>query len=760
MVEKDKIYVSVILPLRLEWEPCYYLPSGMDGAESVAAGTRVSVRFSGKTYIGVVSAAGIRPEVDERRILPVLSVADGLWPVSMDELKLWRFVADYYLCTIGDVYKAAYPAVKINMEMAHARLSARRSMMLERKASALNIRKDRLMRSATRYMELADKARKDDTRKKYLEAKARYETQADALSSEIDALLADGRDTDSGTVHVPENAGFSLSGIQNTALDEIKRAFARHTPVLLHGVTGSGKTEIYETLAIETLKSGRNVLYLIPEIAVSRQLEERLGKVFGNILYTFHSKETAARRQEIAADVRAGRYVVLGTRSALFLPHHDLGLIVVDEEHETSYKQDAPAPRYNGRDTALMLARITGADILLGTATPSLESLYNCRTGRMDKVELRSRYFGSVDAEVEIIDTSAEKRKRGMSGNFSYKLISHINDALSCGGQVLILRGRRSYSPAVQCSACGDIPRCPHCNVPLSWHRHEGILLCHYCGWRTEYTGVCHKCGAAMEPLGAGTQKIEEEAAALFPSARIARLDSDTAMVAGKEDGIIRDFSRKKIDILVGTQILAKGFDFDGLSLVAVIQADSLLGQQDFRADERAVQLLEQFRGRSGRRGRRGLLVVQTSHPDHPVYRMFNPPEDNTAAGDALMDSMMEERFSFGYPPFSRIVKVILKDQSEDRLVRLSSELADSIRSAFGAGMAGFVQNTAMPVSVLGPYSPSVDRQSDMYIRNIRVSLKKDRSLAGNKRKLADLVRRFGVAHSCQGRICLDVDPL
>ena len=296
----------------------------------------------------------------------------------------------------------------------------------------------------------------------------------------------------------------------------------------------------------------------------------------------------------------------------MFLPHHDLGLIVVDEEHDTSYKQDAPAPRYNGRDTALMLARIMGAEVLLGTATPSLESLYNCRSGRMDKVDLNCRYFGSADADVEIVDTRAERRKHGMSGNFSFKLIAHINDALAHGGQVLILRGRRAYSPAVQCSACGDIPRCPHCNVPLSWHRQEGILLCHYCGWREPYTGKCRKCGGDLEPLGSGTQRIEEEASALFPDARVARLDGDTAMEAGREEEIIRDFAKRSIDILIGTQILAKGFDFDGLSLVAVIQADSLLGQQDFRADERAVQLLEQFRGRSGRRGDKGLLVIQT----------------------------------------------------------------------------------------------------------------------------------------------------
>lgn len=750
MPDKNRTYISVMLPLLLEWEPYYWCDS------EVEVGTRVSVRFAGRSYVGVVSNVGVVPKIGIDKILPVISVMRGLAPVSEVELKLWRFVSEYYLCTVGEVYKAAYPALKIGVEMSAAREDERRRLAVERRKASVVSMIARLDAGIAGKQEAAAKSRKDSTREKYLSAAGRLEARRSVLKEELARLDAAGETPVSGRSMLPDNAGFSLSSVQREAYGKIQDAFSGHEPVLLEGVTGSGKTEIYASLAMEALKRGKNVLYLVPEIAVSRQLEERLGRIFGPLLRAFHSKETASVRQRIASEVRSGRYVVLGTRSALFLPHHDLGLIIVDEEHDTSYKQDAPAPRYNGRDTALMLARICGADIILGTATPSLESLYNCRTGRMAKIELKERYFGSSDSDVEIIDTAAERRKHGMSGNFSFKLISLIRAALASGGQVLVLRARRAYSPAVQCSSCGDIPRCPHCNVPLSWHRDEGILLCHYCGWRTPYDGVCGKCGAPLVPLGAGTQRIEEEARELFPEARIARLDSDTAMSAANEAAVIRDFAAKKTDILIGTQIITKGFDFDGLSLVAVLQADSLLGQQDFRADEHAVQLLEQFRGRSGRRNSKGCLVIQTAHPEHPVYKVLG--QEGSRSG--LVEQMMEERFAFGYPPFSRIVKIIVKDSDEARAEKLSADLASSVRAAFGPGRLQILAGPSAKVTVTGPYAPPVDRQSDMYIRHIRVSLKKDSELAENKRKLADTVWKFAGKNKCAGRIALDVDPV
>lgn len=759
MPDLDKIYVSVILPLRLEWEPVYRVPEEIAGSCSVNVGDRVTVRFAARLYSGVVSAVNVTPAAHIKKVFPIVSLDKNLDPVSVNELKLWRFVADYYLCSVGEVFKAAYPALKINLEESRARAAERRQRSIDKKKEALKARRERLESSLEQRLPRAE-AETGPKAKERLEASVQQmRERIAALTEAVSSLESVGTQVEAD-VAVPASSGFSLSAAQKEALTSIRDGFSSGKPVLLDGVTGSGKTEIYISLALDAISKGRNVLYMVPEIAVSRQLEERLKRIFGDMLLTFHSKESSASRVNVAEAMKSRQYVVLGTRSSIFLPHHDLGVVIVDEEHDSSYKQDAPAPRYNGRDTALMLAKLNRADVVLGSATPSLESLYNCKTGKMAYVRLSERYFGAEDSDVEIIDTISERRKRGMKGSFSYKLIERINEVLADGGQILLLRARRAYSPAVQCVSCGDIPRCPHCNVPLSYHRQEGVLMCHYCGWRTLFDAKCGKCGGALEPVGAGTQKIEEEAAALFPSARIARLDSDTASAAGRENEIIREFSRKKIDILVGTQIVAKGFDFDGLSMVAVIGADSLVGQQDFRADERSVQLLEQFRGRCGRRGEKGLFVIQTAQPSHPVYRVFARSDEDGGDVKSLMDNMLNERFQFGYPPFSRIVKIIVKDTDEGRLDRMSLALAGALRSRFGVPVAGFVQGSNAGITVTGPFAPPVDKQSDSFIRDIRVSLRKDKSLASNKSALASTVSSFEAQYSYAGHVALDVDPL
>lgn len=759
MPDLDKIYVSVILPLRLEWEPVYRVPEEIAGSGSVNVGDRVTVRFAARLYSGVVSAVNVTPAAHIKKVFPIVSLDKNLDPVSVNELKLWRFVADYYLCSVGEVFKAAYPALKINLEESRARAAERRQRSIDKKKEALKARREKLEASLEQRLARAE-AETGSKAKERLEASVQQlQERIAALTEAVSSLESVGTQAEAD-VEAPASSGFSLSAAQKEALTSIWDGFSSGKPVLLDGVTGSGKTEIYISLALDAISKGRNVLYMVPEIAVSRQLEERLKRIFGDMLLTFHSKESSASRVNVAETMKSRQYVVLGTRSSIFLPHHDLGVVIVDEEHDSSYKQDAPAPRYNGRDTALMLAQLNRADVVLGSATPSLESLYNCKTGKMAYVRLSERYFGAEDSDVEIIDTIAERRKRGMKGSFSYKLIERINAVLSDGGQILLLRARRAYSPAVQCVSCGDIPRCPHCNVPLSYHRQEGVLMCHYCGWRTPFDAKCGKCGGTLEPVGAGTQKIEEEAAALFPSARIARLDSDTASAAGRENEIIREFSRKKIDILVGTQIIAKGFDFDGLSMVAVIGADSLVGQQDFRADERSVQLLEQFRGRCGRRGEKGLFVIQTAQPSHPVYRVFARSDEDGVDVKSLMDNMLSERFRFGYPPFSRIVKIIVKDTEEGRLDRMSLALAGALRSRFGVPVAGFVQGSNAGIAVTGPFAPPVDKQSDSFIRDIRVSLRKDKSLASNKSALASTVYSFEAQYSYAGHVALDVDPL
>lgn len=757
--------------------------------EQVRVGDRVRVNFAGKEYVGVVSMADAGKQAEEMGIVdkvkPILGMAEGLEPVTREEIELWRQIAEYYLCTVGEVYKAAYPAQKVEKEVVQARQEALKVEREEKNRTKIADKIKRLEERAEKKAELAAKARKSESRERYLAEKEMLEGEIGLLVRELTSMVGElcrttGSVTgygDSVTYHQDEEPiggsiietsegtekEISLSAAQEEAYSKIKEIFAKGKPALLHGVTGSGKTEIYLKLAQETLAMGKNVLYLVPEIALSRQLEDRISETFPELL-VFHSGETMSRKREVATVLRhAGEpaegkgYVVLGTRSAIFLPHKNLGLVIVDEEHDTSYKQDSPAPRYNGRETAIMMAKIFGANVILGSATPSLESLYNCSVGRYGLVTLNKRFYDAADSDIEIIDTIAERRKNGMIGNFSRKLIEHIGKCLGEQRQVLILRERRAYSPIVQCQECGDIPKCRCCNVSLSLHRRaDGSerLVCHYCGRVYEYTGKCHKCGGELKPLGSGTQKIEEEASKLFPNARIARLDSDTAQSRKYETDTIRKFSNGEIDILIGTRMVAKGFDFSGLSLVAVLQADSILGQEDYRADERGLQLLEQFRGRCGRRGEKGLFVIQTSQPEHPVYQSIDGKLDE----NGTMARFLGERKLFGYPPYSRVIGVVIKDYNQARVDLLSRDLGEYLRGALAVKVS-FAPGVQNGPNVIGPYSPAIDKISNQNIRQIRVLLPKDRSLARNKETLAAAVERFEKEKKYSGHIALDVDP-
>ena len=730
-------FISVILPLKLEWEPCY------KSSETVEVGERVRVNFARKEYIGVVSATEIQPDISPSKILSVTQIERGLEKIRIEEIELWRQVSQYYLCTIGEVYKAAYPLGKTSMEESRStavqKVAARREKLIE----SFEIKIAKLEERLAKKTELAQRAKEG--------TKAR-----NTYLSEIDKIRDDISRTEQArqTVAISHNAQsartdtipfkrLSLSDAQKRAYRSILEGFKDNKPVLLHGVTGSGKTEIYTTLAQETLSEQKNVLYLVPEIALSRQLEDRLYKHFGDRLIVFHSGESAASKRDSAEKIRKSAqenngYIVLSTRSGLFLPHHNLGLIIVDEEHDSSYKQDTPAPRYNGRDTALILSRIHKCNIILGSATPSLEEIYNTVTQRHVLVRLTEKYHLSEDAEIELIDTKAERRKHGMSGNFSLKLIGYIQQTLAEGGQVLILRSRRAWATVMQCEKCGEIQKCPHCNVSMSYHKASEKMVCHYCGKSYAYTGNCTKCDGTLIGLGAGTQKIEEEASLLFPDARIARLDSDTAQNKANEAKIIRDFAKGETDILIGTQIITKGFDFEKLKLVAVISADSMLGIQDFRADEKALHLLEQFKGRCGRRGERGMLVIQTSQPKHPIY--LNMINNNSEASNI---SLLMERKDFDFPPYTRIIEVTIKDTYEDRAERMAAILSSNL-NAF---------------NVCGPYSPVINKISDQHIRKIRISLKKDKNLVEKKKLFKETVRTFEKDNKYDNHISIDVDP-
>lgn len=815
-----RTYISVILPLKLEWEPCYALPQSIqvsqegrpvikegqerdrDGqrgitGERVKVGDRVKVEFARKAYTGVVSAVGIEPQTDPEKIKEFITIETGLERIREEEIALWRRVAEYYMCTVGEVYKAAYPQRKIDLEAARA---AALHKAEERHERVLNAMREKI---AKLKVKLEEKENALASAKPGTKKREQIEGMVERLTKEVsiaeEALAnaeSSGQTGQAGQTGQTGQAGLSRSGnptqsepditltpAQEEAYTKAAESLKTNKPVMLHGVTGSGKTEIYIRLAADALRKGKNVLYLVPEIALSKQLTDRLSEHFGERLLAYNSGESEARRRAIAEAIRkvaeairnvaettcngtdktnctAGaqnqaNYIVLGTRSSLFLPHNNLGLIIVDEEHDSSYKQDSPAPRYNGRDTALMLSVIHRCGIILGSATPSLEEMYNCECGRHTLVTLTERFHGAQNSDIDIIDTKAERKKRGMVGSFSRKLIDQIRSTLAEGGQVMILRSRRAWAAALQCEECGDIPKCPHCNVSMCYHKRgeNGIMKCHYCGHTESYTGSCAKCGKALRPLGAGTQKIEEEAAGLFPEATIARLDSDTAQNRGYETKVIKDFADGKIDILIGTQILTKGFDFSNLRLTAVIAADSMLGLQDFRADEKAMQVLEQFRGRCGRRDSKGTIVIQTSQPEHPVYHRLRQGNINAFSTDLLT-----ERKTFGFPPYSRIIELTIRDKYEDRAERMVTKLAAELRKAFHCPQQrGLLMLANSPIT--GPYAPVVDRVQEQHIRCIRVSLKKDRTLKENKAKLYETVQKFEREQKYADHITLNVDP-
>ena len=735
----QKQYISVILPLRLEWIPCY------SADMEVRQGDRVRVIFANKEYVGVTYRTGIVPDVSPEKVRDIICVENDIPSVLPQEMELWMKVAEYYMCTVGEVYKAAYPGMKINMEQARAQAKAK---VCQRREKAIELIQNRIAKLQSRLEKKESAAAEAKEGTKSLQSllsdiiRIKEELAAGncALEKARESLTA----AENGMI-IPQNLPIEdnvhLSEAQESAIENIRSSFQAGKPALLHGVTGSGKTEIYIKLAFEAIRNNKNVLYLVPEIALSRQLEERLSVHLGERLLTFHSSESAASRRNSAEIIRnmsgaSSNYIALCTRSGVFLPHHNLGLIIVDEEHDSSYKQDSPAPRYNGRDTALMMSKIhTGCNLILGSATPSLESVYNALAGRHTLVTLTEKYHGAGTADIEIIDTKAERRKRGMAGSFSRKLIEHINSTLQSGEQVLILRSRRAWATTLQCDECGEIQKCPHCNVSLSFHKNKGTMLCHYCGYSAPYTGTCQKCNGQLSGLGTGTQKIEEEAASLFPEAVIARLDSDSSE---SQRSIINDFTDGKTDILIGTQMVGKGFDFSNLGLVAVIAADGMLGIQDFRADEKALHLLEQFRGRCGRREKNGLFVIQTSQPEHPVYRNLCGA-DNTN----LSETLLTERKDFGFPPFSRIIEITIKDKYADRVERMSGWLSERL-SKF---------------EMTGPYLPVIDRIADQHLRKIRICLPKDRTLFEKKKMIREIISRFETSYKYDGHIVIDVDP-
>ena len=654
------------------------------GGCKVAPGTRVRVHFGKREMIGVVRGFRYadRGEVPLERLGKPLEYKeiDGvveLPAIKREQLEFWQLVADYYLWTVGEVYKAAYPALAVRQESVKSRKSP--ELFLERISfSPEGISQQRLP---------------------------------------------------------------MLSQRQQGAFDEIRAHFGSgKRPVLLHGATGSGKTEIYVKLAQEVLAKGKNVLYMVPEIALSKELESRLKGYFGERLLLFHSKVTAAQKHFVHSVVlQAGGnspVVVLGTRSSLFLPFAQLGLVIVDEEHDPSYKQSDPAPRYNARDAAVLLASIYGAHLIMGSATPSFESLYNVSIKKYARVMLPFRYFGAPAPDVEIIDTIKARRIGEMKGSFSQKLINALKENMEQGGQALVFRNRRSYSPMVQCDNCGQIPKCPHCNVSLSYHRYNNTLRCHYCDYTSLFSSRCPQCSSGeLVARGAGTERVEEELRELLPLARIERFDADVAESKREEERIISSFAKGEIDILVGTQMLSKGFDFEKLSLVALLQADTVLGMEDFRADERALQLFTQLIGRSGRRGIRGKMLIQSAQKNHPIFKIFKL---DTLFPDS--SALLDERREFRFAPYVRMVKITLRHRTMEELERLTAAVAA-------------IQVPCLEIT--GPFVPGLERLRGEWQRAFYVKFARDSRLSHNKRVLMERLEALNAPNS----IVVDVDP-
>lgn len=692
----------------------------------VRMGVRVLVPLGrSKTYTAMaVQLHSEKPEFETR---PIIQVIDAEPVLIKQQLRLWQWISTYYMSPIGDVFKAALPAglkaeenyrpKTVRCVTLPANLRSEQSLHM-----ALTILKRALKQHQTfsTYLQLSHWSEIDgETPPAHIAEIACDELQNAANAS--DAVLRQliqrnflelyhrevGRLNTSGEYH-PERIQ-PLSPAQQAAEDSIQKQFNEKNVVLLHGVTSSGKTEIYIHLIKKAIDEGKQVLYLLPEIALTVQMTRRLQNVFGSRLGIYHSKYSDAERVEIwKKQLSSEPYdVILGARSAVFLPFTRLGLVIVDEEHETSFKQQDPAPRYHARSTAIMLARMyEGAKVLLGTATPSMESYHNACTGKYGYVQLTTRYKDVAMPEIRVVDTKDLYHRKMMRGAFSPDLLEAMRTALRNKKQVLLFQNRRGFAPMVECKVCGWVPKCKNCDVSLTYHRSMNLLTCHYCGYTYPVPKQCPNCESTeLLGRGYGTEKIEDRVRELFPEARIARMDLDTTRSAGAYGRIIDDFSCGRTDILIGTQMITKGLDFSGVTVVGILNADTMLNYPDFRAYEQAFQMLSQVSGRAGRRDERGLVILQTKSADLPVIQQVVAGDFQTFARDLL-----EERSMFRYPPLYHLVYVYLRHRNEQLVDSAAIEMASRLRQAFAD-------------RVLGPDKPAVARVKTESIRKIVIKL-------------------------------------
>lgn len=827
MAASSKTYAKVILPLPLDGDFTYIVPDEL--VSQVRIGHRVLVPFGSRHfYTGVVSDITNDTPPAGIALKEILSVLDEKPIVRGPQLRFWRWIADYYLCTVGDVFKAALPSglkiesetrVEINEDAqpeAFADVSEKDTELLDmirREGSCtVSVLEKKLGRPGVEstvgrliergLLTVSEKIveRYRVVKKPYLAptvergnpealeaafaAVKRSRKQEDALMG----LIALSGHNNSGaplievplevlcercnvtrpiikaladkglcTIYYKDVSRFSYSGPNATelptlsqpqlsALRQIHHQFREKDTILLHGVTGSGKTEIYIHLIDFVLKLGKQALFLVPEIALTTQLTRRLQKVFGNKVIIYHSKFSDNERVEIWRLVLNSHtpLVVIGARSSVFLPFANLGLVIVDEEHEPSYKQFEPAPRYNGRDAATVLASMHGAKTLYGSATPTVETYYKATTGKFGLVELSERFEGASLPEIEIVDMKRERKRKAVDGYFSHRLLEATSAALADRKQAIFFHNRRGYAPVARCKMCAFTPKCNYCDVALTYHRRSNRLVCHYCGAEYPVPVVCPECHEpAIEIIGYGTERLEEEIAENFKSAKVLRLDLDTTRNKDAYSRLIDEFSQHKADILVGTQMVTKGLDFGDVRVVGVLNADSLINFPDFRASERAFNMIEQVSGRAGRRDRSGRVIIQTYNPENLLIRL-------AASHNYLgfYKAELEERRAFGFPPFVRIINIYLKHRDLATTIECSVKLAAALREIFGN-------------RVLGPLEPDVARVKSLFIRKIMLKVENGVSMSRVKELLREQYIRLSASPIMRGlSVYYDVDPV
>ena len=716
-------YVEVILPLPLDGVFTYSLPDSM--TDRLQAGMRVLVPLGrSKHYTGIaLRMHDVNPDFEVKEVIAVMDERPLLLPV---QLKLWRWMAEYYMAPLGDVYKAALPA-GLKQEDGYRPRTETYIGLCEpwRNEQALHVALDMLGRALkqkkvlteflhlSRWDSIEGSTPTEDVHEVTREELTNVCHCTDAVvKSLIDRKILYTYQVEVGRLNTSTPAKTTqpkpLSAAQATAYNEMLLQLMAKEVVLLHGVTSSGKTELYIHLIAKTIADGKQVLYLLPEIALTVQMMDRLRSVFGDRLGIYHSKYSDAERAEIwLRQLSDHPYdIILGARSAMFLPFQRLGLVIVDEEHESSYKQQDPAPRYHARSAAIVLAQLCGAKTLLGTATPSAETYYNATTGKYGKVTLATRYSDIRLPEITVVDIKDLKRRKMMTGPFSPQLLAAMRAALSAGKQVILFQNRRGFAPMVECRVCGWVPKCEHCDVSLTYHKNQNRMTCHYCGYTYLVPTRCPNCESTdLKGRGYGTEKIEDQIRDVFPEVEVARMDLDTTRTRNAYERLIGAFAAGRTHVLVGTQMISKGLDFDHVGVVGILDADSMLNYPDFRAYEHAFMMMAQVSGRAGRQGERGQVILQTRNAE---ARVIGQVVNNDYTG--FFDELMEERRLFHYPPYYRLIYIYLRHRREEVVESASIEMGGRLRQWFGE-------------RILGPDKPAVARVKSMSVRKIVVKL-------------------------------------